>query len=57
MELNQERCAVENLDAQVIELLINHFNYSIRDINSYDELTKAEKEMCSKELFELITKK
>ena len=37
-------------------MLVNHFGYSIKDINSYDELTDKEKEIISKNLFERITK-
>lgn len=27
----------------VIAILINHFNYSMKDVKSYDELTEKEK--------------
>ena len=42
---------------EVIKMLIDHFNYSINEINSYDELTESEKEFISKELFDKITEK
>lgn len=41
----------------VIEVMLNHFEYSIKDINSYDELTEEEKKIIDKELFESITEK
>jgi hypothetical protein len=41
----------------IIEMFMNHFEYSIKDINSYDELTDREKEIIDKELFESITEK
>jgi len=41
---------------QIYDFLVEHFGYSIKDINSYDELTTEEKSMISKELFERITK-
>lgn len=31
--------------------LLNHLNYSIKDINSYNELTSEEKSLISEELF------
>ena len=37
--------------------LKDNFEYSIKDINSYDELTDREKEIIDKELFESITEK
>ena len=40
---------------QIYDMLVNHFGYSIKDINSYDELTDKEKEIISKNLFERIT--
>lgn len=41
---------------QIYDMLVNHFEYSIKDINSYDELTDEEKEIIPKNLFERITK-
>jgi hypothetical protein len=38
----------------LIEVLANHFNYSIKDINSYNELTNEEKSIISEEEFNLI---
>jgi len=35
----------------LIEALINHLNYSIADVNCYEELTTAEKSIFSEELF------
>lgn len=41
---------------QMYDILVNHFGYSIKDINSYDELTDEEKEFIPRDLFEKITK-
>lgn len=43
------------LDSNVLKMLIDHFNYSIKDINSYDELTEEEKKLIDRELFYSIT--
>ena len=32
-----------NLQQDVLFMLVDHFNYSVKDINSYDELTDEEK--------------
>lgn len=45
------------ITTSVIDMLTDHFEYSIKDINSYDELTNREKEIINKELFESITEK
>lgn len=45
------------ITTSVIDMLMDHFEYSIKDINSYDELTNREKEIINKELFESITEK
>ena len=42
--------------SQLYDFLVEHFGYSIKDINCYEELTTEEKSMISKELFERITK-
>ena len=39
-------------DKDVVTALINHFNYYIADINSYDELTELEKGFISRELWD-----
>lgn len=44
-------------DPRILMALWNHFNYRIMDISSYDELTKKEKEIISKPIFEHITEK
>lgn len=41
---------------QLYDMLVNHFGYSIKDINTYDELTDKEKEFIPRDLFEKITK-
>lgn len=43
------------IDSDVLKMLIDHFNYSIKDINSYDELTDDEKMIIDKELFYKVT--
>ena len=42
---------------ELLDMLVNHFAYSIQDINSYDELTEKEKAICSREIFDNITDK
>ena len=42
-------------DPRIIMLLWNHFNYSIRDLNSWEDLTLEEKSFINKELFQKIT--
>ena len=42
-------------DPRIIMLLWNHFNYSIRNINSWEDLTLEEKSFIDKELFQKIT--
>ena len=41
---------------QLYDMLVNHFGYSIKDINTYDELTDKEKEFIPRDLFKKITK-
>lgn len=43
------------IDSKVLKALIDHFNYSIKDINSYDELTDEEKKIIDRNLFRNIT--
>lgn len=38
-------------------ILLAHFEYSIKDINSYEELTDEEKQIIPEEVFNLITDK
>lgn len=38
----------------IINILSQHFNYSINDINSWDELTDTEKEFIPKEIWDEI---
>jgi len=45
----------KNYDNELITMLLKHFQYSIKDINSYDELTAEEKRIISKDLFNSIT--
>lgn len=39
-------------NGDIIKMLVKHFNYSIADINSYDELTDKEKEIIPREFFD-----
>ena len=56
MRLNRD--IVDNFRINSIyQMLLEHFEYSIKDINSYEELTKDEKNIISKDLFDSITKK
>lgn len=41
----------DQLNDEVIDFLINHFNYSMKDVTSYKYLTDKEKEMISEEDF------
>lgn len=43
-------------DPEIISMLINHFNYSIGDINSYDELTEREKCIITKDIWDKLCK-
>lgn len=36
----------------VLQMLINHFNYSMNQINSYDELTDTEKKFIQKKTWD-----
>lgn len=40
---------------EMLTTLIKHFEYSIKDINSYDELTDEEKQFISSDMFRLLT--
>lgn len=56
MRLNRD--IVDNFRINsVYKMLLEHFEYSIRDINSYEELTKDEKNIIPRDLFDSITKK
>ena len=45
------------LDRDVLFALINHFKYSIKDINSYSELTDEEKNIISEDTWNKIVLK
>ena len=47
--------ATPNYLSAIFNMLLKHFQYSIKDINSYEELTEEEKKICSKELFNELT--
>ena len=56
MRLNRD--IVDNFHINSIyKMLLEHFEYSIKDINSYEELTKDEKDIIPRDLFDSITKK
>ncbi len=46
---------IDNLTLPILFALIDHFNYSIKDINSYEELTDIEKLLISKDIFDKLT--
>lgn len=52
MKINISERAVS---VDVLFMLIDHFGYSIKDINSYDELTEEEKNFISRDTFDKIT--
>lgn len=54
MEINKSLFE-EKCDYKIYHTLLNLFQYSIKDIDSYDELTEEEKEVISEELFNRIT--
>ena len=49
--LFEEKCYYE-----IYHMLLKHFQYSIKDIKSYEELTSEEKEICPKRLFDQLIK-
>ena len=50
--LFEERCYYE-----IYHILLKHFQYSIKDINSYGELTSEEKEIIPERIFNQIIEK
>lgn len=44
-------------ELQLLMALYKHLSYSFKDIDSYDELTKEEKKIIPKEMFEYLTEK
>lgn len=49
--------ATPNYLSDIFNMLLDHFQYSIKDIDSYEELTEEEKKICPKELFNELTSK
>ena len=47
--------ATPNYLSAIFNMLLKHFQYSIKDISSYEELTEEEKKICSEELFNELT--
>lgn len=45
------------LDRDVLFALIDHFKYSVKDINSYSELTDEEKDIISEDTWNKIVLK
>lgn len=39
---------------EVLNILVNHFNYSMKDVNDYTELTDKEKKFISKKIWDKI---
>lgn len=56
MKLNRDIVDNFRIDS-IYKMLLGHFEYSIKDINSYEELTKDEKDIIPRDLFDSITKK
>lgn len=56
MKLNRDIVDNFRIDS-IYKMLLEHFEYSIKDINSYEELTKDEKNIIPRDLFDSITKK
>lgn len=61
MKINKEK-ALHNINDEIagasheiINTLLDHFAYSIADIQTWDELTDAEKKIISKEVFDKLT--
>lgn len=61
MEINKEK-ALRNINNEItgasheiINALLEHLAYSIADIQSWDELTDAEKKIMPKEIFKKLT--
>lgn len=59
LEISQLLKAAENCDTawKVRKALIEHFWYSVKDINSYDELTPEEKSIIPEKIFKILTNK
>lgn len=55
MEINKLLFKPIKVPVEFYYMLLRHLQYSIKDIESYDELTKEEKEIISEELFNQIT--
>lgn len=55
MKLKKNLSLSDDLIWEIRDLFLNHFEYSIANINSYDELTEKEKSFIDKDLFNLIT--
>lgn len=61
MEINKEK-ALRNINNEIagdsheiINALLEHLAYSIADIQSWEELTEAEKKIMPKEIFKKLT--
>lgn len=54
MKLKRNLSLSDDLIWEIRDLFLNHFEYSIADINSYDELTEKEKSFIDRDLFNLI---
>lgn len=52
MEINKLLFKPIKVPVEFYYMLLRHLQYSIKDIESYDELTKEEKEIFPKDIFE-----
>lgn len=57
MKLNYDTLSMPGCFYSMFDTLLRHFEYSIKDISSYNELLPEEKEIIPEYLFDLMTKK
>lgn len=55
MEINKLLFKPIKVPVEFYYMLLRHLQYSIKDIESYDELTEEEKKIIPKNIFEYIT--
>lgn len=54
LKYNAEKVLGSAYALQIVSMLLNFLDVNTRDINSYNELTKEEKEVVSQQVFELV---
>lgn len=54
-EIISEMQEIDSHFNSIFKALLNHFQYSIEDINSYDELTENEKKIISRDMWDRLT--